>query len=61
MSQTGDLVWVSNYHPEQSMEMHKYAPEYIKGPPKETKSFTADQLRQMGYIGLYKRQDQAAG
>lgn len=51
-----ELKWVSNYHPADSgPERKREAAKYIVGEPKGTPKFTAEKLKQMGWVGLYER------
>lgn len=49
------LEWISNHNPKQAgPEDVKFAAQYVVGEPKATKKFTVQQLKNMGFVGLYK-------
>lgn len=49
------MKWIGNYHEGDATEGEKKrAAGYVKGEPKATPKFTVEQLKSMGYVGLYE-------
>ena len=41
--------------PKKAEQQHReFLDKYIQGDPKPTKYFTVDEMRQLGFVGLYK-------
>jgi hypothetical protein len=52
---TQKLVWINNLYPKDFSTLSKKSCfELIKGRPRATKTYTVEELEEMGFIGVYK-------